>query len=52
MPPGPLPADPAAGLFISQVTVKTHLNHVFQKLGVGNRTEAVTVARSLHLIRG
>ncbi|MCY1157880.1 MAG: response regulator transcription factor [Citricoccus sp.] len=42
----------AAGLFISQATVKTHLNHVFQKLGVGNRTEAVTVARSLHLIRG
>ncbi|GAA1116578.1 helix-turn-helix transcriptional regulator [Citricoccus alkalitolerans] len=42
----------AAGLFISQTTVKTHLNHIFGKLGVANRTEAVTVARSRHLIRG
>ncbi|REE02342.1 response regulator transcription factor [Citricoccus nitrophenolicus] len=42
----------AAGLFISQATVKTHLNHIFGKLGVANRTEAVTVARSRHLIRG
>ncbi|WP_413543003.1 response regulator transcription factor [Citricoccus nitrophenolicus] len=42
----------AAGLFISQATVKTHLNHIFGKLGVGNRTEAVTVARARHLIRG
>ncbi len=42
----------AAGLFISQATVKTHLNHIFGKLGVGNRTEAVAVARARHLIRG
>ncbi|QCU78652.1 response regulator transcription factor [Citricoccus sp. SGAir0253] len=42
----------AAALFISQATVKTHLHHVFHKLGVGNRTEAVTVARSLRLVRG
>lgn len=42
----------AAGLFISQATVKTHLHHIFGKLGVGNRTEAVTVARARHLIRG
>lgn len=42
----------AAGLFISQATVKTHLNHIFGKLAVGNRTEAVTVARARHLIRG
>lgn len=42
----------AAGLFISQATVKTHLHHIFAKLGVGNRTEAVTVARARRLIRG
>lgn len=42
----------AAGLFISQATVKTHLNHIFGKLGASNRTEAVTVARDRHLIRG
>ncbi len=42
----------AAGLFISQATVKTHLNHIFGKLGVGNRTEAVTAARARRLIRG
>lgn len=42
----------AAGLFISRATVKTHLNHIFGKLGVSNRTEAVTVARDRHLIRG
>lgn len=37
---------------VAQTTVKTHLNHIFGKLGVGNRTEAVTVARARHLIRG
>ncbi len=31
-------------LFISEATVKTHLIHIFQKLGVADRTAAVTVA--------
>lgn len=42
----------AAELFISQATVKTHLNHIFTKLGVATRTEAVAVARSQGIIRG
>ena len=34
----------ADSLFISEATVKTHLIHIFQKLGVADRTAAVTVA--------
>lgn len=34
----------AAELHISETTVKTHLEHVFGKLGVTDRTAAVTVA--------
>jgi DNA-binding NarL/FixJ family response regulator len=33
-----------ARLQIAESTVKTHLNHLFAKLGVNDRTEAVTVA--------
>ncbi len=42
----------AAALFISQSTVKTHLNHIFGKLGVATRTEAVSAARTQGIIRG
>jgi len=31
-------------LFIGEATVKTHLLHVFEKLGVADRTRAVTLA--------
>ena len=31
-------------------TVETHLSHVYRKLGVGNRGEAVSVALKLHII--
>lgn len=37
-------------LFISDNTVKTHISHIFQKLEVGDRTEAVTKALRLGLI--
>ena len=36
--------DIARALHISEATVKTHLLHIFQKLGVDDRTAAVTVA--------
>lgn len=41
----------ARRLFVSQATVKTHLNHVFSKLGVTNRTAAVSEARRRGLLR-
>ena len=37
-------ADVAAALFISEATVKTHLLHIFAKLGVDDRTAAVVEA--------
>ncbi len=37
-------AQIGAELFISEATVKTHLLRVFTKLGVDDRTRAVTVA--------
>ncbi|GAB3943376.1 response regulator [Corynebacterium tapiri] len=40
----------AKQLFISEATVKTHLIHVYQKLGVDNRTAAVSEARRRKLI--
>jgi DNA-binding NarL/FixJ family response regulator len=33
-----------SALFISEGTVKTHVNNILSKLGVGDRTEAVTTA--------
>jgi DNA-binding NarL/FixJ family response regulator len=33
-----------AALFVSEDTIKTHLKHVFSKLGVGDRTEAALLA--------
>ncbi|OEX91924.1 DNA-binding response regulator [Corynebacterium sp. BCW_4722] len=40
----------AETLFISQATVKTHLIHIYSKLGVDNRTKAVDVARERKII--
>lgn len=37
-------------MYISVATVKTHLLHIYQKLGVDNRTAAVTAARERRLI--
>jgi len=41
----------AADLAISERTVKTHLGHLFEKLGVTSRTEAVKVATRRGLVR-
>jgi DNA-binding NarL/FixJ family response regulator len=38
-------------LEISERTVKTHLGHLFEKLGVTNRTEAIKVATRRGLVR-
>lgn len=41
----------ANSLGISERTVKTHLSHLFEKLGVTSRTEAVRVATRRGLVR-
>ncbi len=43
-------ADIARALSVSTSTVKTHLIHIYQKLEVGRRTEAVNKGRSLRII--
>jgi DNA-binding NarL/FixJ family response regulator len=40
----------ALELHVTPATVKTHLLHVFEKLGVGDRTRAVTLAMELGLL--
>jgi DNA-binding NarL/FixJ family response regulator len=40
-----------ATLFLSEDTVKTHLRHVYGKLGVGDRTEAALLAVQRGIIR-
>ena len=40
----------AAELFVSEATVKTHLLHTFEKLGVSDRTRAVTLAMERGLL--
>ena len=37
-------------LFVRDVTVKTHLNNIFKKLKVSNRTQAVLLAMQIDLI--
>ncbi|MFF7683990.1 response regulator [Microbacterium sp. NPDC007973] len=44
-------ADVAALLHITDATVKSHLAHVFSKLGVTSRTGAVSAARALGILR-
>ena len=42
--------DIAEKLFVREVTVKTHLNSIFKKLKVKNRTQAVLLAMQMRLI--
>jgi len=39
----------ATELIISEATVKTHINHIFAKLGARDRTHAVVLAHQLGL---
>lgn len=41
----------ARRLFLSEATVKSHLVHIFTKLGVSSRTQAVAAARERGFIR-
>lgn len=41
----------AKQIFISEATVKTHLVHIYGKLGVDNRTAAITAATQRRIIR-
>ncbi|MDQ1084883.1 MULTISPECIES: response regulator transcription factor [Microbacterium] len=44
-------AEVAGRLHITDATVKSHLAHVFSKLGVSSRTAAVSAARALGILR-
>lgn len=41
----------SAELFVGDTTVKSHLAHIFSKLGVGSRTAAVSAARQRGILR-
>ena len=38
-------------VFVSQSTVRTHLRHIYAKLGASNRTHTVALGRQQGLIR-
>jgi LuxR family maltose regulon positive regulatory protein len=40
----------ASVLVIAESTVKMHVKHLYDKLDVHNRVEAITHARALHLL--
>jgi ATP/maltotriose-dependent transcriptional regulator MalT len=39
----------ASELFVSDATVKTHINHIFSKLGARDRSQVIVKARQLGL---
>jgi LuxR family maltose regulon positive regulatory protein len=44
-------AEVGRHLFVAPSTVKKHLEHIYDKLGVRRRTQAVVRARALQLVR-
>jgi LuxR family maltose regulon positive regulatory protein len=40
----------ARNLYVSVNTLKTHLKHIYRKLGVANRSDAIEAAESLGLL--
>jgi DNA-binding NarL/FixJ family response regulator len=44
-------AEIARDLFVAVGTVKSHVNNICRKLGAANRTQAVTLAREMRLLR-
>jgi ATP/maltotriose-dependent transcriptional regulator MalT len=42
--------EAAAALFVSEATIKTHLLHIYDKLGVRDRAAAVGEAYRRHLL--
>lgn len=43
--------EAASTLFVSETTVKSHLAHIFTKLGVASRTAAISAARQRGILR-
>ena len=43
-------AEIAENLNVSMATVKTHINHIFAKLNVASRVQAINTAKQKHVI--
>ena len=44
-------AEISADLFVSEVTVKSHIGHIFTKLGLRDRAQAIVFAFDTGLVR-
>lgn len=50
LPSGKTSSQIARDLFVTEATVKTHLSSIYRKLGVVNRTQAVSIALKQRLL--